>query len=89
MYTLYLIYFCYLFQFHNVTGGSMWNSRFYDQWLNNSIHYCFWYGITCNEDGFVTSIGLSNKNLTGCPYPVQRLTYLQALCLPINKIDCQ
>ena len=70
-----------------MTAGQYWHKR--DNWMDDSMHYCFWRGITCNEDGFVTSIGFWNNNVTGCLPRLDGLKFLQALCLSINKINCR
>jgi len=37
--------------------------------MNETVDHCQWYGISCDVDGFVTSINLQNNNLEG-PFPV-------------------
>eukprot|EP00985_Skeletonema_marinoi_P001044 scaffold430_cov73-Skeletonema_marinoi.AAC.8 len=44
------------------TNGQNWTNN--AGWMNEEDH-CGWYGVTCNGDGFVTSIDLRDNNLAG------------------------
>eukprot|EP00984_Skeletonema_dohrnii_P032138 scaffold25631_cov79-Skeletonema_dohrnii-CCMP3373.AAC.2 len=49
------------------TNGQNWTNS--AGWMNETINHCEWYGITCDSDGFVTSIDLRGNNLSG-QFPV-------------------
>eukprot|EP00592_Proboscia_alata_P015768 CAMPEP_0194401030 /NCGR_PEP_ID=MMETSP0174-20130528/127571_1 /TAXON_ID=216777 /ORGANISM="Proboscia alata, Strain PI-D3" /LENGTH=100 /DNA_ID=CAMNT_0039197667 /DNA_START=890 /DNA_END=1189 /DNA_ORIENTATION=- len=61
-------------QFYRSTGGSEWIKQ--DNWLDDQIDICSWYGITCSPAvvyrsigkdvrGFVTKLQLVENNLVG------------------------
>ncbi|KAL7547744.1 hypothetical protein ACHAWF_012488, partial [Thalassiosira exigua] len=57
---------------YHLTGGAHWfnNSGWMDGVIfsrlnNESISYCDWYGLKCNDAGRLIEINLSNNNLTG------------------------
>eukprot|EP00985_Skeletonema_marinoi_P003954 scaffold1734_cov76-Skeletonema_marinoi.AAC.1 len=65
-------------------------------WMNETVDHCEWYGISCDVDGYVTSINLRNNNLEG-QFPVytgdglvlQILpSKLQRQALPASLIAC-
>ena len=61
------------------TGGESWSSK--NGWLTDSDH-CGWYGIKCNEDGFVSSVELQGNRLVG-KFPFKFLSELKKL----EKLD--
>ena len=61
------------------TGGESWSSK--NGWLTDSDH-CGWYGIKCNEDGFVSSVELQGNRLVG-KFPINHLSELKKL----EKLD--
>eukprot|EP00984_Skeletonema_dohrnii_P024486 scaffold13607_cov117-Skeletonema_dohrnii-CCMP3373.AAC.10 len=53
---------------YNETNGQNWTNK--AGWMNETVDYCQWYGITCNDDeGYVTGIDLRANNLLG-QFPV-------------------
>jgi len=55
------------------TNGQNWTNN--AGWMNEEDH-CGWYGVTCNGDGFVTSIDLRDNNLAGqFPVYTRNFTY--------------
>jgi len=52
---------------YNGTDGRNWKNN--SGWINNETGHCQWYGISCDLDGFVTSIDLRDNNLAG-QFPV-------------------
>eukprot|EP00985_Skeletonema_marinoi_P018427 scaffold10296_cov84-Skeletonema_marinoi.AAC.3 len=55
-----------LVSIYTKTNGQNWTKK--DGW-DTSVDYCQWYGISCDVDGYVTSINLRNNNLEG-QFPV-------------------
>eukprot|EP00984_Skeletonema_dohrnii_P008776 scaffold3271_cov82-Skeletonema_dohrnii-CCMP3373.AAC.2 len=51
-----------LVEIYTKTNGEDWTNN--DGW-NTSVDYCQWYGISCDVDGYVTSLNLRNNNLVG------------------------
>eukprot|EP00984_Skeletonema_dohrnii_P005545 scaffold1955_cov106-Skeletonema_dohrnii-CCMP3373.AAC.13 len=52
---------------YNETDGQNWTNS--AGWMNETEDYCVWHGISCDSDGFVTSIDLRDNNLAG-QFPV-------------------
>jgi len=52
---------------YNKTNGQNWTNN--DGWMNETVDHCLWYGISCDDEGFVTSIDLRDNNLFG-QFPV-------------------
>ena len=52
---------------YNNTNGQNWTNN--AGWMNDTIDHCQWHGITCDDEGFVTTIDLRNNNLAG-QFPV-------------------
>eukprot|EP00984_Skeletonema_dohrnii_P015654 scaffold6800_cov89-Skeletonema_dohrnii-CCMP3373.AAC.2 len=52
---------------YNETVGQNWTNN--AGWMNETEDYCEWHGISCDGDGYVTSIDLRDNNLTG-QFPV-------------------
>jgi hypothetical protein len=48
---------------YNRTNGPNWRNS--SGWMNWTIKYCQWHGISCDDEGFVSSINLRDNNLTG------------------------
>ncbi len=59
------------------TNGRQWSKA--TNWLSSTVHYCNWYGVTCNRrKGGITKIQLANSNLIGTiPLEVFRLPELR------------
>ncbi len=52
---------------YNETNGPKWiNST---GWMNETVEHCKWYGISCDNEGHITSIELRDNNLAG-QFPV-------------------
>ncbi|KAK1734014.1 leucine-rich repeat protein [Skeletonema marinoi] len=49
------------------TNGQNWTNN--DGWMNETLDYCEWYGISCDGDKRVTDIDLRDNNLAG-QFPV-------------------
>ena len=54
--------------YNNLLAGEYWTTN--TNWLNYSVptavpHCNGWFGITCDDDGYVTEINLNNNNVTG------------------------
>jgi Leucine-rich repeat (LRR) protein len=52
---------------YNETNGKNWTNN--DGWMNETVDHCQWYGISCDDEGYVTSIDLRDNNLEG-QFPV-------------------
>jgi len=50
-------------KFYTNTGGQNWRNN--SGWLNDTIPYCQWYGVTCNSNEHITEINLRNNNIAG------------------------
>ncbi|KAF4731009.1 hypothetical protein FOZ62_020363 [Perkinsus olseni] len=65
--------------FHQLNGVG-WRTR--DGWLVGEPCWNGWYGVECNEFGFVRSLSLSENRLRGSiPASISHLTYLEELYL--------
>jgi len=72
--------------FFNATGGPNWKKK--DGWMNDDLDFCFWYGITCNDDYEVESIIIGMNNLVGkLPKEVFELPGLKSLGLYSNPLE--
>ena len=70
---------------YNALGGSSWKKS--DNWLDG-CDPCDWLGVTCNAEGRVIGLDLSNNGLSGSlPPEIGQLTELQNLDLGQNKIS--
>jgi Leucine-rich repeat (LRR) protein len=70
--------------FFKSTRGQAWTNR--SKWLNNSISYCDWKGVTC-KDNHVTQLDLTNNGLSGTlSKSIGNLTYIEKLDLSDNDI---
>jgi len=49
--------------FYNHTGGDNWSNN--SGWMNDTLHYCKWYGLACNDNRDITGINLRNNSLAG------------------------
>jgi Leucine-rich repeat (LRR) protein len=74
--------------------GSIYNETGGDNWFDNTgwmsdLHHCEWFGISCNGEGYVTKVELSNNNLVG-KFPADFIASfykLQVLDLSSNKLS--
>jgi len=71
---------------------ALYNSTNGDEWINNTgwgtdTSYCDWYGVTCDENGHVTILDLSQNRLTGTlPSEIGNLANLKELLLWENQL---
>jgi Leucine-rich repeat (LRR) protein len=56
-----------LMEIFEKTNGRNWTNN--NGWMDETVDHCQWYGISCDGDGFVTSIDLRGNNLEG-QFPV-------------------
>jgi len=56
-----------LIEIFEKTNGRNWTNN--NGWMDETVDHCQWYGISCDGDGFVTSIDLRGNNLEG-QFPV-------------------
>ena len=49
------------------TNGENW--RNHAGWMDETVDFCQWYGVSCNEKGFIIGIDLRDNNLKG-PFPL-------------------
>jgi len=76
---------CGLESIYNETGGEYWYNN--TGWTTEQDH-CSWFGITCDEQGYVIEIYLSSNNITG-EFPAVSLSSLynlQRLDLSNNEL---
>ncbi|XP_074654671.1 uncharacterized protein LOC141908489 [Tubulanus polymorphus] len=64
------------------TGGPDW--MFHDNWNNDTVNFCLWYGIGCNANGDVISVSLSRNRLNGHVPRLHDLSSLKYLCFNYN-----
>ena len=50
--------------------------------------YCTWSGVTCNLAGQITSLDISNKQITSLPIELAQLTNLTDLNVSSNQLSC-
>jgi len=75
-----------LVEIYTKTNGEDWTNN--DGW-NTSVDYCQWYGISCDVDGYVTSLNLRNNNLEG-QFPVYTgYDLVLQLSVSISKLQRQ
>jgi Leucine-rich repeat (LRR) protein len=69
---------------YKATSGNNWIND--DNWLSDKP-VCEWYGVTCNENGYVIELNLADNNLTGeILSEIQSLRFLQRLYLSRNYL---
>ncbi len=69
---------------YNATGGANWRDN--RNWLSDAP-LNLWYGVRTDDNGRITSLGLSNNNLTGLlPAEIGNLTNLESLYLSGNSL---
>jgi len=67
-------------------GGSNWKNK--ENWMNDDVDICHWYGIQCNDEGSVDSVLLGSNNVNGkIPKELFELKSLKWLWLYSNPID--
>ncbi len=57
---------------YNNANGLNWANKI--GWMNETVHHCKWYGISCDNEGRITSIELRDNNLAG-QFPVYTRNY--------------
>jgi len=73
-----------LTEFYYATNGDSW--YYYTNWLNVSVSFCLWHGISCNGDQIV-GFRLPSNNLKGIiPPSFGQLTNLQHLEIGDNHL---
>jgi len=75
-----------LFRLFEETGANQWEKTMgWSDPANTPV--CTWYGVTCDEEGFVTDINLNYNNLSGkIPSDVWQLTKLRHFSAQDNRI---
>ena len=74
-------------QFFNRSNGEYWINK--ENWNNNNINYCYWYGIFCYDTISYQIIGfdLSNNNVTYQEDPkINEISTLEFLKFDGNNI---
>lgn len=73
-----------LIAFYQATDGDHWNNH--TNWCSDKP-LDEWYGISCDLDGSVTTLDLSENNLSGSiPSAIEKLNKLQEINLNYNKL---
>ena len=71
--------------FYYSTSGDAWLDN--TNWLNLTVSWCSWYGITCNENEAITDIILWRNKLGGSiPSSIYQLSSLKHLELRLNYL---
>eukprot|EP00985_Skeletonema_marinoi_P018994 scaffold10753_cov87-Skeletonema_marinoi.AAC.5 len=52
-----------LMKIYEGTNGENWTNK--AGWMDNTIDHCQWYGISCDDEGYVIGIDLRDNNLAG------------------------
>jgi hypothetical protein len=76
-----------LIDLYNATDGDNWERS--DNWLDEEINACNWYGVHCFEhpDGVQVHLALANNELTGVlPESLGEMPGLNTLLLPGNEL---
>ena len=72
-------------ELYQKTGGDDWDTN--TGWLDDP-DICNWYGITCDNESFVSALDLSNNNLVGkTPRAIFLLRNVQEIDLSLNSIE--
>lgn len=70
---------------YNATNGPNWTNK--TNWLSDN-NPCGWYGVSCDGNGRVTALGLSQNNLIGTiPTTLGNLNNLKELVLADNQLS--
>lgn len=81
----------YLGYFYGRNNGKNWTNN--TNWRSSTIKACNWYGITCDNEGYITEIRLENNNLISqsgsisIPSELKYLPKLHTLYLSHNKLE--
>ncbi len=72
--------------FFNECGGNKWKHN--DNWMDEKIDICNWYGIQCSNGGTVESIALGANNIVGIPpkeiFELENLKYFWLYSNPVK-----
>ena len=72
--------------FYNECGGRKWKQN--DNWMDDEIDICNWYGIECSNGGTVESIALGANNVVGVPpkeiFELDNLKYFWLYSNPVK-----
>ena len=75
-----------LIALYNATGGDNWERNYNTNWLS-SLTVGEWAGVTTDDDGRVTHLGLNGGNLTGpIPPELGTMAHLENLDLRFNNL---
>ncbi len=68
------------------TNGDGWTHR--DGWQGKAGTECSWYGVTCNDEAYVSGLRLGSNNLTGAlPPNLDSLTHLTSFAAADNRLS--
>lgn len=74
-----------LMELYNATNGAQWIRN--ENWGDNSVSVCSWFGILCSGDGLAININLAANNLVGeIPSSLGSLMDLESLRLDNNQL---
>lgn len=70
---------------YQATNGPSW--RYSSNWLVSGSDECDWYGVSCDNEGYVYSVDLDYSSMSGTlPSSIGTLAYLRTLSLISNTI---
>ncbi len=74
-----------LIELYNAAGGPLWNNQ--SGWDTPASDHCTWYGVTCNHNGRVVGLDLTDNNLQGfLPESIGCFTFIKSLLLGENAL---
>merc|ERR1712232_561092 len=70
---------------YNSTSGDYWKNN--ENWLNSTVSWCKWYGVTCQADTeYITKLDLRQNKLKGSfPSSISDLSTMRELSLSENQ----